>query len=249
MAKPQSHTQAQPWERQADESERAYAAFRTWLEISPSTDRAYLTAYRQFSGKPAAKQCSGIFNSWIARYRWQARALAYDNDALRRQREAELRVQIAEREKWAKRRAAVAEEEWVLSESLRQKAREMLQFPLATQTVSHETTSPDGQSIYQQVTIEPGPWRMRDAAAMLVVADRLARLATDQATEITELTTPAARADTTLRDARLTLAESRELHPELDDRYRAETVARAFGVAVEDLLDTAEPEPMSLMVQ
>lgn len=226
---------AQAWERQPGESERAYSAFKVWLEMEPAS-REFVQAYRHFSSNPSAKQASGLFNSWVGQWNWQARALEYDRWVFRQQKEAELAATIAERAKWAKRRAEVADEEWDLSLSLRKKAREMLNFPLATQTVTNERQGEDGRTVLQEITIEPTGWRMRDVASYLAMADKLMRLATDQATERIETIDPASQQEDRLREARLVLAESQQLFDQIDPTKQAEQVAQAFGVPLAELL-------------
>lgn len=226
---------AQAWERQPGESERAYSAFKVWLEMEP-TSREFVSAYRQFSGNPSAKQASGLFNSWVGQWNWQARALEYDRWVFRQQKEAELAATIAERAKWAKRRAEVADEEWDLSQKLRTKAREMLNFPLATQTITNERQGEDGRTVLQEITIEPSGWRMRDVATYLAMADKLMRLATDQATERIETIDPVGQQEDRLREARLVLAESQQLFDQIDPAKQAEQIAQAFGVPLAELL-------------
>lgn len=233
--RPKQSEECQAWERQPGESERAYAAFKVWLEMG-ATNREFVQAYRQFTSKGSAKQASGFFNGWVKRWNWQARALEYDRWVFRQQKEAELAATIAERAKWAKRRAEVADEEWDLSLSLRKKAREMLNFPLATQTVTNERQGEDGRTVLQEITIEPTGWRMRDVASYLAMADKLMRLATDQATERIETIDPASQQEDRLREARLVLAESQQLFDQIDPTKQAEQVAQAFGVPLAELL-------------
>lgn len=224
-----------PWERQPSESEVAYAAFRAYLNLPPGS-RSYLEAYRQAKGKPTASQTSGVWNGWISKYAWAERARAYDNDLYAREREAEIKAQAAERAKWARRRAQVADDGWELAEALKKKIRDMLSFPLFEQQTTREQQTADGRTIIQEVTIKPAGWRMRDAAFMLNIADRLQRLAAEMATDRIETVDPLAQAEQRLDEARRVLAESRELFSDEPEAVRAQLVAEAFGVPIEDLL-------------
>src|SRR5262245_4890503 len=94
--------QAKLWEQRSDETARAYKAFSMYLDQSPA-DRNALELYRQFTGKTSAKQPSGWFNLWVKKYQWTERARAYDLEMDRAKRQAEMRVQIEARERWAKR--------------------------------------------------------------------------------------------------------------------------------------------------
>lgn len=67
---------AQPWEQRPDESGRAYAAFVVYRDMGAK--RNVPDAYRQGTGRPQAKQASGVWNGWAKKYRWAERARAYD---------------------------------------------------------------------------------------------------------------------------------------------------------------------------
>jgi len=92
------------WERMEGEPARAYECFE--LTRSLGLGRSILEAYRQETGKHQAKQVSGTWNGWVARWRWQERFAASDaHDARERLRRLQVR-----REKTEDRIASLAEE-------------------------------------------------------------------------------------------------------------------------------------------
>jgi hypothetical protein len=76
----------QPWERQEDETQRAFECFTAYLEAG--SDRDLCSVYRQTTGKAQAKQASGSWNGWHKRWSWQERAQAYD-DRLAKERQSQ----------------------------------------------------------------------------------------------------------------------------------------------------------------
>lgn len=240
MRKNGADTPARPWEQQANENRKAFAAFRLWLETEPVTDRSYLKTFRQFRSKFSAKQCDGTFNGWVKKFHWEARARQYDNDRIRREHEAEMRVREADRIKWTKRRQSVAEEGWTTAEKLIEKAKEILAAPTFEREITREVESPDGRTIIQEITLQPVRFSLRDAAYMIEVANKLQRLSAEMATSIVETITPESRAAARLRQAREALREHRELFPEVAEQQRLEIAASAFGVTAEELTEAGE---------
>jgi len=77
-----------PWERQPNETVRAFECFTVYLELGKG--RTVPAAYRQETGKTEASQPSGTWNGWHSHYNWQERAIAYDDHmAQERQRQRE----------------------------------------------------------------------------------------------------------------------------------------------------------------
>jgi hypothetical protein len=153
------------WEPQPGESGRAFAAFAVYRDLGPdrSLDKAYAAARQDQSG---IKTVPGYWRQWCVRYQWVDRAAAYDAAMRAKEQAARERAQAAEAETWARRRAEEAEQEWAASRQLLDKARLMLQFPLVEQTTEN------GQTV-----VKPARWALRDAAALLDTAAKLARLA------------------------------------------------------------------------
>lgn len=223
------------WERQPDESERAFAAFRMWLEVDPTEGRSLIQAYRQFSGRPEVKKPPGYFRNWSTKYRWEDRARRYDNDLLRQEKEKEWKTILAERKKLKERRIHIAESGYSTAEQLIAKAQEILKAPTFHQKLVREEEGPDGKTIIQHIEIKPARFSLRDAAFIITHADKLRRLATEMATEIVETVDPTHKANEVLQKARQVLADSYELFPTQPDEERIALVASAFGVDPDDL--------------
>lgn len=234
MANKKTYTAA-AWERQPDESERAFAAFRTWLEVDPIQGRSLINAYRQFSGRPEVKKPPGYFRDWFSKYHWEDRARRYDNDLLRQEKESEWKAIVAERKKLKERRTYIAESGYEAAEKLIAKAYEILKAPTFHQKLVKEEVGPDGQTIVQHIEIKPARFTLRDAASIITQADKLRRLSTEMATEIVETIDPAQKAGEILEKARQVLADSYVLFPTQPDEERIASIAAAFGVNPDDL--------------
>lgn len=166
------------WERLPGETPEAYGAFCVYRDLGP--ERGLDKAYRASKGRETGG-APGRWNEWSRRWTWLARAEAYDDhlDALEMAlREKELK---ASAKKWAARRDQLQEQTWDLGQKLLDKAAQMLRVPIVEQKTQ---TTEDGV----QVVINPtGKWGMRDAAALVEAGTKLARLATGQATETTDV--------------------------------------------------------------
>jgi hypothetical protein len=66
-----------PWERLDSESAGAYIAFRRYRDLGPS--RTVRASY----GTPPGRRVPGHLQRWAAHHRWQARALAWDDECYR----------------------------------------------------------------------------------------------------------------------------------------------------------------------
>lgn len=229
-----------PWERQPGETQRAYEWFRAWLETDPPKSRSFLATYRATTGRSEVKSLPGYFRDWITKNRWAERARQYDQ-FLNRQREREANAQRLERAKlWEGRREQVADEGWELAQALIEKSKEILKTPTFQQKVTREIEAPDGRTIVQQITVEPGRFSIRDAGRMIQIADQLRRLSADMATEIIENVTPESQAAAKFRRAKEAFEESMDFYPEIQNRERADVIAQAFGVSAVDLLEEFE---------
>jgi len=71
-------TDGKLWERFDGESEKQFAAFRSYRDLSP-IDRSILEAYRRHTGKLEALIASSWFYELSTRNRWKERAAAFDN--------------------------------------------------------------------------------------------------------------------------------------------------------------------------
>jgi hypothetical protein len=168
------------FQRQPGESPAAFAAFLCYRDLGPG--RSVVEAYRQRTGKGSAKQASGEWNAWAVRFGWAERAAAHDAhmEAIRqRAREAEAAAEAA---KWERRRQEEVEAAWEAGESLRAKARAMLEFPVADEQVAR---TEDGWTVTLR---KPARWAFRDVGALLKIAAELKAAAVRAATQdISEL--------------------------------------------------------------
>jgi len=66
-----------PWERQPDETDRAWAAFRVYRDLPPA-ERSYGAAFRKTYQKPANYQAPQWYRQWANRHGWRDRVEAWD---------------------------------------------------------------------------------------------------------------------------------------------------------------------------
>ena len=140
-----------PYERIPGESNKAFAAFNCFLHLGP--DRSIFKTHKKLSKN------TKTLGDWSAKYSWQERAKAFDDDqaAIAAQAmEAEQKKRAAE---WAKREAGYREERWQVATLLLKKARGLLRKKLS-----------------------PHRWNLSQVARMIDVGDKLAALATGQET-------------------------------------------------------------------
>lgn len=99
------------WERLDREPPVAWAAFTTYRDLG--TRRTLLAAYRQETGIKEAKQASGSWNQWAAKWRWSERVKAYDaylDRIAREQRESAHKAELTSFRDRSRRLAAASGE-------------------------------------------------------------------------------------------------------------------------------------------
>lgn len=172
-------------EQQPQESSEAFAAFLVYRDL-PRGERTATAAYRATRvNETQGKKVSGQWLGWARSYQWEKRAEAYDRYEFQIAQQARETVIVTTNGEWQRRRDVIRHEEWVASRALYQKAMEMLAFPLAT-TTTKETVE-DGKTIIH-TEVHAGKWTFRDAAQMIDVAGKLARLSAEMETSRTGVT-------------------------------------------------------------
>lgn len=102
MAKNEISTSTpKPWERQPNETPKAFDAFSVFRDLDPQTRSGVIVAERL--GKSYS-----LMQKWSQKYGWVARAAAWDEEKDRVKREAEQKAQIEDIKKMRKRHTAVA---------------------------------------------------------------------------------------------------------------------------------------------
>lgn len=127
--------------------------------------------------QPAPTTQLRTLKGWSSADSWQDRVARYDAMVQERER-------AAYEARWAHRREAEREETWQLAQALRDKARKMLEFPLAdVEQVTARRPGPGGVQHIDMTMIKPARWALRDIATMGETAAKLARLSADLPTE------------------------------------------------------------------
>jgi hypothetical protein len=93
-----------PWERQEGEPKDAFNAFCTFRDMGQS--RGIFKAFKQKTGKKTAKTANGTWTKWSSDWNWTSRALAWDDELDRINREE----QIEARKRMAKLHARAGEQ-------------------------------------------------------------------------------------------------------------------------------------------
>lgn len=84
-----------PWERQNNESEKAFSAFKAYLEME---DRNICQLAKRLA------KSRQLVDKWKQKYNWQERCIAWDKSL----QEIEYKTAVKERKKMAKRHIAIA---------------------------------------------------------------------------------------------------------------------------------------------
>lgn len=90
-----SNENLRPWERQDGETEKAFSAFKAYLEME---DRNITELARRLS------KSRQLIDKWKQKYNWQERCIAWDKSL----QEIEYKTAVKERKKMAKRHIAIA---------------------------------------------------------------------------------------------------------------------------------------------
>lgn len=106
--------QPEPWEKQEQETAKAFAAFQTYRDMGPSRS---IAKAMQLAG--ASPQNVRVWENWSKEHGWVRRALAWDKEIDRTLREAELET----RKEMARRQAEDAQ---ALQDMLREVREAML---------------------------------------------------------------------------------------------------------------------------
>jgi hypothetical protein len=148
------------FDQQRGESAQAFAAFRTYRDLGP--DRSLDAAFQQRGGRRAGgKRASGRWCSWSARWEWVKRAAAFDQHNQRVEEAARDAALAAEAERWAKRQAAIPEQEFAVGIRLLREVNRRLNLPGAS--LAHLASTADaGSKIARRaarmpIEIEPAP--------------------------------------------------------------------------------------------
>lgn len=90
-----SNENLRPWERQDGETEKAFSAFKAYLEME---DRNVTSLAKRLS------KSRQLLVNWKQKYNWQERCIAWDKSL----QEIEYKTAVKERKKMAKRHIAIA---------------------------------------------------------------------------------------------------------------------------------------------
>jgi hypothetical protein len=186
------------WEPMKSEGSRAYAAFELYRRLGP--ERTVEEAWRQYWSRPGTRRdhpsisppprVMPYFSEWAVQWRWRERALAWDAEQADIERDErldrELQARAREHEEELRQRQLMREE----ARAARAVARRVLLRTL--QTV-------DAGQLDQMNVPDLLPY-LQKAAALLEVGQKLERLCSGEATDVTRL-------ETDLHDTVLKLAD------------------------------------------
>jgi len=162
-----------PWHRRPDETDAQFSAFRGYLALG--NERSILESYRRYSGIEGATQAGGTYLEWVSKNEWIKRVTFFDQWQGVVEDTAFERGAAVEQKKIAMRRAKANDTAWDMATKLIEKAKEILALPIVEERIEK-----DGKVIVQV----PVKVRMSDAARMIEIADKLARLTSDLHTEL-----------------------------------------------------------------
>jgi hypothetical protein len=202
------------WQRRRTETDQSWLAFLTYLSLHPS-QRSIQRAF-EVAGGPQGQGPNlivGNWTRWANIHKWNQRAVTYDRWKNERDILNEETRRAGETQKWEMVRTKERDTQLEMGRALMEKARAMLQFPLA-QVERVTQTYEDGRARDVQI-FKPGNWRFSDIARLVDVGAKLVRLSAEMET------------DRKLIDLRVIRAE-------------AEQLADRYGLDTDDLLAMAD---------
>lgn len=130
-----------PYEQLPNETEKAYAAFRAYMEMSPRSVRGLAVALNK---------SATLIGQWSSKHHWQERIRAWDNEQMRSSEQA-AQKEAAERGRlWAQRKIQIKEDGYALGQSLMERAKQLLALPVFERDreyVSEVVETKDGRQV------------------------------------------------------------------------------------------------------
>jgi hypothetical protein len=206
------------WQRRRTETDPSWMSFLAFLSLIPG-QRTIARAHAISGGntangaRAAAPGSLKQMQRWSAMHKWAERAIAYDRWKQERDIINDEVSRSAETAKWAEIRDKERDAQLEMGRALMEKAKAMLQFPLA-QVERVTQVYEDGRAREVQI-FKPGAWRFGDIARLVDIGAKLIRLSAEMET------------DRKLIDLRIVRAE-------------AEEIARKYDLDPDDLLAMAD---------
>lgn len=160
--------------RVKNESGKAYAAFKTYIELGDTRS----------VGKVArkCKKSGTLLHRWKKKFNWDERLARYYTEQAEIAVAAEQQAALEHAQRRERRKNQLEEDAWEVSRLMVEKAREILAFPIAERTILPSETG-DGST----VIVKPVNFRAGDAARLLETADTIGRLANGLPSKVTEI--------------------------------------------------------------
>lgn len=161
------------WERQEDETPKAHAAFRVYLELGAGRTVA----------ATAEKIRASVVNTerWHRNHDWKSRALAFDQHTERVAQAARDRVTATTAAEWERRRLADLESIYQGGLKMRARGLNMLDYPLTTKKTTETEVSADDKTIIHHNTIKPANWTFATAGSLVEKSAAITTTAIDAA--------------------------------------------------------------------
>ena len=158
------------WDRREDETKLAFDAFNVYL----SMDKRSLVkaAQRSAQNRGKTRVDVGQLETWSTKYEWVERASAYDK-YIHDQAQAELERDAVNRRKELLRREAE------MSDSLYNRFKEMLNWPLANKQIVNEEKDAEGRVTQQYINFVPVRWNANSMRLIAETSSALGRKAAD----------------------------------------------------------------------
>ncbi len=158
-----------PWHQMPGEPLKYFSAFSRFRLMG--SDRSLLGIYNSILVERGREKQSSVSGAWdvaAKEWHWKERAELWD----RHQRD----IQETEYEA---RRKKLQDDSLVVAETMVNKAKIMLSFPLVKQRIEETYTHSDGTEIPVVTVMEPASWTFNTPARLMGSAEKVARLAHD----------------------------------------------------------------------
>lgn len=153
-----------PWERQPQETEKAFRAFACYRDLGPgerTLDKVGEALYPPEQSTRRKRAAHGRILNWSRKHRWVNRVAAWDAENERKAEKAKEQALHRSADEWAKKFDQSDAELWDLTEAMLERAREMSRHP--TRAVTREVETPEGR---KQVTVEAAKWQFTTLASL-----------------------------------------------------------------------------------
>ncbi len=159
------------FERQPNESAKAYRAFALYRDMGPGRCLARTAAVYYGWPQKSRKKAPGTFKRWCREHDWVARAEAYD-DFLEMERRSAISDYLREHStELERRRQQLQEEILTVMKKILPKLKAMADWPLQRAVTEREEVTDDGTRVHREIHVHPARWDFGTLLRAIAILD------------------------------------------------------------------------------